>query len=248
MALIYKYLFLLLLFVNFSFLNAQETESLVNADTSIHLQPMSSIWRSALLPGWGQIHQERLAQAFFFYISATNFYYNAFFHLYHYNKGHAPKHLYLFRYHFSAALFVHLVNLIDVTDTAFRLKPTGWQGGLLNDKPLKSPWGAALRSAIMPGWGQIYTKSYWKAAGYMAVDGYLFYKIRQADIRYRSSREIKFRDDRSRYSWYFGLAYFITIADAYANAYLYRFDDAVRLTVAPQSLNEQVGFGIYVFF
>ena len=27
----------------------------------------------------------------------------------------------------------------------------------------KSPWGAVLRSAILPGLGQIYNQSYWKA-------------------------------------------------------------------------------------
>jgi len=34
---------------------------------------------------------------------------------------------------------------------------------LLSDEPLKSPWGAVARSAVLPGWGQVYNEQYWKA-------------------------------------------------------------------------------------
>jgi hypothetical protein len=223
---------------------------IVNPDSALSdsTAAIPAVLRSVFVPGWGQIYQDRLLEGVMLYGSSAYYYYNAFFQLYHYRKGYAQHHLVKFRSNLQMALFLHLINLVDIVDTSFRVKPSGWQGGLLQDKPLKSPWGAALRSAILPGWGQLYTESYWKAAGYIAVDGYLFYKIREADIRYRGSRETKYRDDRSRYSWYFGLAYMITIADAYADAYLYRFNDAMRLTVIPDLNPESVGLAVQVRF
>ncbi|MEJ2104869.1 MAG: DUF5683 domain-containing protein, partial [Ignavibacteriaceae bacterium] len=43
----------------------------------------------------------------------------------------------------------------------------------------KSPWGAVLRSAIVPGLGQFYTESYWKipviwGAGALLVSGWVY--------------------------------------------------------------------------
>ena len=39
----------------------------------------------------------------------------------------------------------------------------------------KSPWGAVGRSAIIPGWGQIYNESYWKAPVIWGVMGWFVY-------------------------------------------------------------------------
>ncbi len=217
-------------------------------DTARSLNPYKTVTRSLILPGWGQLNQERLPEAALFYAVSAHFYYNAFFQYYHYRKGKAKKRYYAFRRNLSAALFTHLVNVVDAADVAFRLKPKGWQGGLLSDKPLKSPWGAALRSAMLPGWGQVYIESYLKAVGFLLADGYLFYKSRQADIRYRRTKETRYRDDRSRYNWYFGLAYLLTVADAYAGAYLYRFDDAIRLTVVPMADKSYLGIYFNVSF
>ncbi len=202
-------------------------------DSSKYLNPYVSTLKSLIVPGWAQVNQERLWQAAFFYFGSLHFYYNAFFQLYHYQKGHARYHYYAFRWNLSAALFVHLLNVVDAAEVAFHEKPTGWQGGLFSDKPLKSPWGAALRSAMLPGWGQVYTKSPVKAIGFFVVDGYLAFRMRQADIKYRATRNRKYRDERSKYSWYFGLAYLLTMADAYASAYLYQFDEAMKLTFVP---------------
>jgi len=227
---------------------SQSGESEGTAVYSDSVEAFPAIMRSLIIPGWGQIYQERLLEGAMLYGSSAYYYYNAFYHLYHYNKGQAEHHLQKFQSNFKFGLFFHMINIMDIADASFREKQAGWQGGLFYDKPLKSPWGAALRSAILPGWGQLYTESYLKAAGYLAVDGFLFYKIREADIRYRGTRETKYRDDRSRFSWYFGLAYLITIADAYADAYLYRFDDAVILTFSPEISGDVTGFRLHVHF
>ena len=207
-----------------------------------------NIAKSALVPGWGQLNQERLGQAVFFYFSSATFYYRTIFHYYWYKKSGSGTNYNYFKTNLSVALFLHGLNLLDAADAALRQKPEPWQGKLFADKPLKSPWGAALRSAMLPGWGQIYTESYWKAAGYFAVNGFLVYKAREADIQYRSTGNTTFRDQRSKYSWYFGLSYLLTMADAYAGAYLYKFDQAMRLTVSPAVNGQTLSLGFYVVF
>ncbi len=211
----------------------QSLQSQTSTDSVAALNPYTTTLKSVLVPGWGQVNQERLWEAAVFYFGSLHFYYNAFFHLYHYNKGHAQHHLDAFRWNFSAGLFVHLTNVIDAADVAFRQKPKGWQGALFSDKPLKSPWGAALRSAMLPGWGQLYTESYLKGLAFFLVDGYFAFRAYRADENYRSTRDTRYRDERSKYSWYLGAAYLLTMADAYASAYLYKFDEAMRLTVVP---------------
>ena len=218
----------------------------IKSDTC--LSATAAIVRSVLLPGMGQLYQERLGHAAFFYSASAVFYYNSFFFLYRYNKTDYINYKNKFHSNLSAAIFFHLLNIIDASDAALRGCPKGWQGELLSDLPVKSPWGAALRSGILPGWGQIYNKSYLKAVGFLAVDGYLFYKIRENDIRYRESKNTKYRDQRSKYSWYFGVAYFLTMADAYAGAYLFKFDEAMKMAVLPEVKNEYLGINVYVQF
>ncbi len=207
-----------------------------------------NILKSAVIPGWGQLNQERLTEAAFFYFSSATFYYRTIFHYYWYQKSGARTNRDYAVTNLSVALFLHTLNLLDVADTELLKKPTGWQGGLLSDKPLKSPWGAALRSAMLPGWGHMYTKSYWKAAAYFAVNGFLLYKAREADRDYRATGNVSYREQRSTYSWYLGVAYFLSMADAYANAYLYKFDEAMRLTVVPELKQNTVILGFHVHF
>lgn len=51
----------------------------------------------------------------------------------------------------------------------------------------KSPWGAVLRSAIIPGWGQFYTKSYWKIPVIWGVGAWLVYLWLQNNRYYRDN-------------------------------------------------------------
>jgi hypothetical protein len=73
------------------------------------------------------------------------------------------------------------------------------------------------------------------------VNGYLLFRAHEADIRYRNSDNTYFRDQRSRFSWYFGLAYFVNMADAFAGAYLYKFNKIMELTVNPEIYDDTIG-------
>ena len=234
----------LVVFIFFNSLWGQEQSAI---DSLPEPTLTGALIRSALVPGWGQIYQERLVQGAVLYSAAAVYYYRTIFHWYHYQKTGSQNHLNLLRANASASLFIYLLNLIDVTDAGLHGEAHGWHGGLLDDRPLKSPWGAALRSAALPGWGQIYVETYWKAAGYFLLDAYLGYQIAVNDRKYRDTREVKYREERSRFSWYFGLAYLITVADAYAGAYLYKFDQAMQMTLTIEP-KQFLGVRFYVPF
>lgn len=111
---------------------------------------------------------------------------------------------------------------------------------LMSDRPLKSPLGAMLRSAVLPGWGQFYNERYWKAGLVTAVNAALvgralyfndrFETVRQPD----GSRDRGYRERRDNYLWLFGLSYLLTLADAYVDAYLFGFETAMEVTTRPE--------------
>ena len=109
----------------------------------------------------------------------------------------------------------------------------------------KSPWGSVLRSAVLPGWGQIYNESYWKApvvwgiAGWLIynwVDNNRLYKQYKDDFsksyienpasggnsNYKEYRNF-YRDQRDLFTIYMGLTYILTLVDAYVDAQLFDF-------------------------
>ncbi|NOX19605.1 MAG: hypothetical protein GXO87_15155 [Chlorobi bacterium] len=114
----------------------------------------------------------------------------------------------------------------------------------------KSPWGAVLRSAIIPGWGQIYNESYWKAPIFWAalggfIYGWTFYddlydKYAQlysesinddsGDGSYLRQRDF-YRDQRDLMSVYIGLTYLLNLIDAYVDAHLFDFDVGENLQI-----------------
>ena len=100
---------------------------------------------------------------------------------------------------------------------------------LLSDEALKSPWGAVARSAILPGWGQIYTEHYFKAALYFSINAYFVYQIYHYEMLWREDKNEAYRNKRNQNSWYFALAYLLTMVDAYVDAYLFKFDDAMKI-------------------
>lgn len=119
----------------------------------------------------------------------------------------------------------------------------------------KSPLGAVLRSAILPGWGQYYTESYWKIPLILGVSGFLVYGIvsehqdyarfRDAyaqsitdlnpsgELEYKRFREL-YRDRRDTYAWYFGLFYLLQVADAFVDAHLFDFSVSSQLKAGLQ--------------
>jgi len=109
----------------------------------------------------------------------------------------------------------------------------------------KSPVLAVLLSAVLPGAGQIYNESYWKAPLIWGVGGYwvsewiyLDKKYREFRVRYSQSLETNppfgnaqfkrvrdfYRDERDKFAWYIGALYFANLLDAYVGANLYDFN------------------------
>lgn len=120
----------------------------------------------------------------------------------------------------------------------------------------KSPWGAVLRSAILPGWGQIYNESYikapvvWGIFGALAA-GWIHYNNKYKDSRdlylatsndyYRQNRDF-YRDQRDLMGIYIGLAYFLNLVDAYVDAQLFDFSVQENHMIRQPWLNIKVRF------
>jgi hypothetical protein len=108
----------------------------------------------------------------------------------------------------------------------------------------KSPWGAVLRSAIIPGWGQYYNDSYFKIPVIWGAMGSFIYGWFYYDKFYRDARsefnesllvtangnsDLKrnrdfYRDERDLFTIYFVLVYVLNLIDAYVDAHLFDFD------------------------
>ncbi len=110
----------------------------------------------------------------------------------------------------------------------------------------KSPLGAVLRSALIPGLGQLYNESYWKIPIVLGVSGFLIYGYIAENNDYAYYRDLYeankdlefpevnlvrtklyrefYRDRRDTYAWWFGVFYLVQIADAFVDAHLYDFD------------------------
>jgi hypothetical protein len=101
---------------------------------------------------------------------------------------------------------------------------------LLSDKPVKSPLGAVVRSAILPGWGQIYNHQYLKAGVAFSLNAFLAYHIYWYEMKWRDTKNKDFQGKRNLYTWYFALGYLLTMIDAYVDAYLYEFNDAMEIS------------------
>jgi hypothetical protein len=108
----------------------------------------------------------------------------------------------------------------------------------------KSPERAVLFSAVLPGLGQIYTKSYWKLPIIWGLGGYYIHgwitnnnRYHDFQDQYRKSLELSaegdlqlknlrdfYHNQRDSYAWYFGILYLANLIDAYVTASLYDFD------------------------
>lgn len=116
--------------------------------------------------------------------------------------------------------------------------------------PTKSPMGAVYRSLILPGWGQYYVGSYWKAPIFLAGAGTLGYLIIKNNIKFndyanqydklldkntiearilRNKREY-FRDNRDMAAFYLLGVYILAATDAYVGAHLCDFSVDDNLT------------------
>ncbi len=123
----------------------------------------------------------------------------------------------------------------------------------------KSSLGAVLRSAILPGLGQIYNESYWKVPIIWGLTGWFVYNwiqnnnyyidyknlyiqsvsIGQENSNYKIFREF-YRDQRDLFAIYLGLTYFLNLVDAYVDAQLFNFD--------VNSIGDKISFNLRIKF
>lgn len=113
---------------------------------------------------------------------------------------------------------------------------------------VKSPYKAMLCSALLPGGGQFYTENRGKGFVLLGVESVLLgatvLEHRRTENHWReyvrsgNSQEYELYlqgyDRRSRLLWWTGGAWAFSIADAYIDAYLYRFDAEEKLTLMIQ--------------
>jgi hypothetical protein len=142
-----------------------------------------------------------------------------------------------------------LINLFFIISFTFAQK-----ADTLNIES-KSPWGAVVRSALVPGLGQIYNQAYWKAPIVWGFIGWFGYNWWQNDKNYRNYRNLYlesvlsgnenflykrirefYRDQRDLFAIYLGLTYFLNLVDAYVDAHLFNFElmtknDELKLTL-----------------
>jgi len=108
----------------------------------------------------------------------------------------------------------------------------------------KSPLSAVLQSAVLPGLGQIYNESYWKAPVFLSILGYFTYQWIDNNNKYKDYRSLYtyslndsqtgnkgylnfrefYRDQRDQFAVYIGITYFLNLVDAYVDAHLFDFN------------------------
>ncbi|MHB1687540.1 MAG: DUF5683 domain-containing protein [Ignavibacteriaceae bacterium] len=120
----------------------------------------------------------------------------------------------------------------------------------------KSPWGAVLRSAILPGWGQFYNESYLKIPIIWGLSAWFIYQwnwnnknyqqyknlyLQNNDYNYRQYRDF-YHDQRDLFSIYIGLTYFLNLVDAYVDAELFDFSVKENNYTGQPMLNLRIKF------
>lgn len=102
----------------------------------------------------------------------------------------------------------------------------------------KSPWTSVFLSAALPGLGQIYNESYWKAPLIWGLSGWLVYNWIQNNKSYKSNSDLFnqtndedyrrlrtfYRDQRDLFTIYLALTYLLNLVDAYVDAQLFDFN------------------------
>ncbi|HLP16010.1 MAG TPA: DUF5683 domain-containing protein [Bacteroidota bacterium] len=114
-------------------------------------------------------------------------------------------------------------------------------------RPKKSATIAMLASLVLPGAGQIYNESYWKAPVIWGFGAYFYSAYRIQDKKYKQYRDAYaatvrpdtlngqgvtglqtsrnfYYDDRNKFGWYIAITYVVTLVDAYVDASLFNFE------------------------
>ncbi len=212
-----------------SYAGAGDSTAAASPD-SVEYNVLPDLVRSAIIPGWGQINQEKPAKAVIFYGLSLSFLYGSIHNFSRWKETSDQKYLGPARSNLAFFLQIYMINLLDVLDTYLRGTYEPWQGQLHADLPLKSPWGAVARSAMLPGWGQFYNESYVKSVAAFGIFSTFAYNVINYSVKYQDTGEAYFRDRRAVHSWYLGLSYTLILLDAYVDANLYKFEEAMELT------------------
>lgn len=147
-------------------------------------------------------------------------------------------------------------NPLSPPDDSMRV--TLKDGVMTEEVETKSALGAVLRSAAIPGWGQLYNESYFKVPVVVGLTGFLVWGIitehanyrdyavlydasitdenPAGDLRHKRFREF-YRDRRDTYGWWLLVTYLLQLADAYVDAALFSFDvdNEATLTLIPHT-------------
>ena len=120
----------------------------------------------------------------------------------------------------------------------------------------KSPWGAVLRSAIIPGLGQFYNESYWKipiiwGVGALFISGWVYNNNLYKDNKnlfietginlYKNNRDF-YRDQRDNFTIYLVILYILNLVDAYVDAHLFDFTVQEDFITGSSRVNFRVHF------
>jgi hypothetical protein len=126
----------------------------------------------------------------------------------------------------------------------------------------KSAWGAVLRSAVIPGLGQFYNKSYWKIPVIWGFLGYFSYVWISNNNSYKQYRDLYneslaandpnaplnlrirdfYKDQRDQFAVYIVLTYFLNLVDAYVDAQLFDFDVSKINSITRYGISVKIKF------
>lgn len=143
------------------------------------------------------------------------------------------------------SLIKHIIKIfLFIIILCVNIKPQDNVDTLKNDTVFvmqKSAWGAVLRSAVIPGWGQIYNHSYWKAPIVWGIGAWLVYNWIQNNNYYYTYKNLFlkyptadpndpnllyrnfYRDQRDLFTIYMAITYILQLVDAYVDAHLFDF-------------------------
>jgi hypothetical protein len=223
-------------------------DSLVVSPDSGRTALWPNLVKSAIVPGLGQIGQERPVPALLYFASGVAMMYGMSYNYFKYEKYEEEE--YRKRFYLFAGLYgsVWLINMGDILYAHYRLKPRKWESDMFSDTPLKSPWGAVARSAMLPGWGQWYNESYLKSVISFSLCAIFARKVYIHHQRYRQDPGPVERDRRSANAWYLSITYVVTLMDAFVDAYLYRFNETMELTLMVTPIEEGMVIGARISF
>lgn len=100
-----------------------------------------------------------------------------------------------------------------------------------------SPTGAALRSLLLPGWGQAYDRRPLKAVIVGGIEEGFIYGVYRQHQLFRDARGLRdessakfYREQRNRLTWMLAGAIIFSVVDAYVDAHLYGFEVSEQLS------------------